>query len=106
MLHSDPVVLKQFFLNICRNQIQADISGVEQRSGSRLPGVECGASFSDMSAGEKNLFLFSGKFSSLSFSDMSKGNWFPFFSTGILFITCVILGLERLADFLEATQEL
>jgi len=41
-----------------------DISGVEQRSGSRLPGVECGASFSDMSA-----------------------------------------GLERLADFLEATQE-
>jgi len=42
-----------------------DIFGVEQRSGSRLPGVECGASFSDMSA-----------------------------------------GLERLADFLEATQEI
>jgi len=41
-----------------------DISGVEERSGSRLPGVECGASFSDMSA-----------------------------------------GLTRLADFLEATQE-
>jgi len=41
-----------------------DISGVEKRSGSRLPGVECGASFSDMSA-----------------------------------------GLTRLADFLEATQE-
>ena len=31
--------------------IQDDISGVEERSGSRLPGVECGASFSDMSAG-------------------------------------------------------
>ena len=31
--------------------MQDDISGVEERSGSRLPGVECGASFSDMSAG-------------------------------------------------------
>ena len=35
---------------------QDDIFGVEQRSGSRLPGVECGASFSDMSAGTQYFY--------------------------------------------------
>ena len=46
--HSDPL---NCALQLLIKHMQDDISGVEKRSGSRLPGVECGASFSDMSAG-------------------------------------------------------
>ena len=80
--------------------MQEDISGVEERSGSRLPGVECGASFSDMSAGINSYLIFLlFVLSLILFSDMS------FFIPDLSLLCFVRSGLTRLADFLEATQE-
>ena len=76
---------------------QEDIFGVEQRSGSRLPGVECGASFSDMSAGTQYFLSLFSYFYCLSwsctlFSDFS----FRLFSSFLLLNrfrkTCWLLG--------------
>ena len=87
--------------NYWSNTYKDDISGVEERSGSRLPGVECGASFSDMSAGKNphSCFIFLPFVLSLIFSDLSM------FILNLSLLCFVHSGLTRLADFLEATQE-
>ena len=91
--HIHPITTKKY---------QEDIFGVEQRSGSRLPGVECGASFSDMSAGTQYSYQF---FVVLIFYP-DHAHFFLTSHSDYFHLFFCWIGLERLADFLEATQEI